>query len=255
MATWFITHRWGAQSSSGQSCSGMWSRGGQTFFRRCASAKGGEFFQTPALGRGVAIGDLDNDGWPDLLVSNSDTPMAILHNDAKSVNRANWLGIRLVGREHRDVVGSSIIVEADGKKQTRFVKGGGSYLSASDSRILFRAGRVPWHQETDSKMVLGSNPVVGESRAERLLGPARSWQVRGRSCRASCPVVLGDFACVSLIRAGNFRYGADVASLHSSLSPRPAIVALPVQRPFPGLGERGWGCPLSPRRHVLAQTR
>src|SRR5262249_41062249 len=57
-----------------------------------ASAQGGPFFQTPAVGRGLAIGDLDNDGWPDLVVSHSNSPVALLRNEAgKSNPGTRWL--------------------------------------------------------------------------------------------------------------------------------------------------------------------
>jgi hypothetical protein len=111
---------------------------GRRFFRD-AGMQGGPFFQTPLVSRGLAVGDLDNDGWPDLVVSNVNTPLTILHNEGPSAARS--LGVRLRGRDHRDVVGSTITLEQrDGRLLTRFAKGGGSYLSASDPRILFGLG-------------------------------------------------------------------------------------------------------------------
>lgn len=104
------------------------------------SPQGGGFFKTPAIGRGVAIGDLDNDGWPDLVFSHTNSPVVLLRNEAAKSNKANWLGVKLVGRDHRDVVGSTVIVEGPTRKFTRFAKGGGSYLSASDPRLLFGLG-------------------------------------------------------------------------------------------------------------------
>ena len=101
------------------------------------SHQGGQYFKTPAVGRGLAIGDLDNDGWPDAVVSNINSPVALLRNIAGQESSARWLGIRLVGRGHRDNVGSTIVLETDGKRWTRFAKGGGSYLSANDARIIF----------------------------------------------------------------------------------------------------------------------
>jgi hypothetical protein len=108
---------------------------------RDASARGGAFFQTPALGRGLAVGDLDNDGWPDLVVSNTNSPAAVLRNVAAAASpTTRWLGVRLWGRDHRDIVGSTVILEGSTRTLTRFVKNGGSYLSVSDPRILFGLG-------------------------------------------------------------------------------------------------------------------
>jgi hypothetical protein len=112
---------------------------GRRFFRDI-SPQGGVFFQTPAIGRGLAVGDLDNDGWPDLVVSNTNSGVVLLRNETAADRPANWLGVKLVGRDHRDVVGSTVILEADGRRQTRFAKGGGSYLSAGDPRLLFGLG-------------------------------------------------------------------------------------------------------------------
>jgi hypothetical protein len=105
------------------------------------SIQGGAFFQTPAIGRGLAIGDLDNDGWPDLVVSHTNSPVALLRNQAAGTAKSNrWLGIKLIGRDHRDLVGSTVTLHGTSRKLTRFVKGGGSYLSANDPRLLFGLG-------------------------------------------------------------------------------------------------------------------
>jgi hypothetical protein len=112
-------------------------RSGGRFFQ---DVGGGPFFKTPRIGRGLAVGDLDNDGWPDLVVSHINSPVVILRNEKAAVSKNRWLGVKLVGRDHRDIVGSTIELELGDRKLTRFTKGGGSYLSASDSRILFGLG-------------------------------------------------------------------------------------------------------------------
>jgi hypothetical protein len=107
------------------------------------SAQGGDFFKTPTLGRGLAIGDLDNDGWSDLVISHSNSPVVLLRNQVASTQDKpnHWLGLSLHGKDHRDVVGSTVVVELEGgRKLTRFAKGGGSYLSAGDRRILVGLG-------------------------------------------------------------------------------------------------------------------
>jgi hypothetical protein len=102
---------------------------------------GGEpFFRTRALGRGLAIGDLNNDGWPDVVIAHTSSPVVVLHNVAAEVAPANWVGVKLIGRGNRDLVGSTVVAEVAGRKLARFVKGGGSYLSANDSRLLFGLG-------------------------------------------------------------------------------------------------------------------
>jgi hypothetical protein len=101
---------------------------------------GGAYFQTGHRGRGVAIGDLDNDGRPDVIISHVQEPVAILRNIADTGN--HWLGVKLAARDHRLPVGATLVLETAGRKLTRFAKGGGSYLSANDTRHLFGLGKA-----------------------------------------------------------------------------------------------------------------
>ncbi len=152
-----------------------------------ASSRGGPFFQTPIMGRGLAIGDLDNDGWPDMVVSCTNAPALLLRNEAAAASPAHWLGVRLVGRDHRDVVGSVAVLEVgEGRRLTRFAKGGGSYLSSNDPRLVFglgaagRPGRLTvrwsWGEEQSWE---GLEPGAywevreGDPRPRRLAYPAR----------------------------------------------------------------------------------
>ncbi|HUR55780.1 MAG TPA: CRTAC1 family protein, partial [Gemmataceae bacterium] len=105
-----------------------------------ATERGGPYFRKPEYGRGLAAGDLDNDGWPDLVVSHTNTPGAVLRNVGAESGAARWVGVKLVGKGNRDVVGSTISLDTGTRTQTRFSKGGGSYLSHNDSRAHFGLG-------------------------------------------------------------------------------------------------------------------
>jgi hypothetical protein len=119
------------------------------------TAQGGSYFQGKYLARGLAVGDLDNDGRPDLVISHTNEAAALLRNICP--NGHHWLGVELVGRDHRDIAGARLTLEVGGHKLTRFAKGGGSYLSSGDRRILFGLGKSekigrltvvwPWGQE------------------------------------------------------------------------------------------------------------
>jgi hypothetical protein len=110
---------------------------------RDVTAKGGSYFQTGHLARGVAIGDLDNDGWADLVISGVNEPVALLRDVVgEQEPGTHWIGIELASRDHRDLVGARVIVEAAGRKLTRFAKGGGSYMSSGDRRLLFGLGKA-----------------------------------------------------------------------------------------------------------------
>ncbi len=102
--------------------------------------KGGEYFRNDHVGRGLAVADLDNDGWPDVVVSHQNDPVRILRNVSGVNSDRHWLRVALHGKDRRDLVGTALTLEVDGRKLTRFVKGGGSYFSANDPRIDFGLG-------------------------------------------------------------------------------------------------------------------
>ncbi len=116
-------------------------RAGERWFT-VVTDQGGPYFQGLHRGRGVAIGDLDNDGYPDLVISHVNEPVVLLRNRAaEAVGRNHWLGLELRGRGRADVVGAKAVLQQPERRLTRFAKGGGSYLSSSDRRLLFGLGQ------------------------------------------------------------------------------------------------------------------
>jgi hypothetical protein len=102
------------------------------------SGQAGPYFQGKWLGRGAALGDLENDGRTDLVVSHVNEPIALLQNRLE--NGHHWIGIELVGRPNGDAIGAKATLRVGDQLLLRAVKGGGSYLSASDRRIVFGLG-------------------------------------------------------------------------------------------------------------------
>jgi hypothetical protein len=107
---------------------------------RPITAEGGPYFREVHNGRGVAFGDLANDGRTNLIISHLNAPVVLLRNEVRTDN--HWLGVALAGRDHRDVVGAKVTLEVSGRRLTRFAQGGGSYLSSSDRRLIFGLGRA-----------------------------------------------------------------------------------------------------------------
>ncbi len=102
------------------------------------TASAGSYFAIAHQGRGLAIGDLDNDGRPDIVISHVNEPVTLLRNGAGA--EKHWLGIALRTKDHRDVVGAKITLEIGERTMTRFAKSGGSYMSSGDFRHLFGLG-------------------------------------------------------------------------------------------------------------------
>jgi hypothetical protein len=99
----------------------------------------GPFFKNVHRGRGLAVGDFDNDGRIDLVFVPVNEPVTILRNVAEPQN--GWLGVELHGKDHRDLVGTRLTLDVDGRKLVRYIKGGTSYLCAHDQRIVFGLGQ------------------------------------------------------------------------------------------------------------------
>ena len=100
---------------------------------------GGSPFSTPLVGRGVAVGDIDNDGRLDALITGNNGNAMLWHNQTKTPN--HWLTLKLEGaRSNRDGIGAMVLVTAGGVTQRGMVRSGSSYLSQSDLRAHFGLG-------------------------------------------------------------------------------------------------------------------
>jgi hypothetical protein len=103
-----------------------------------ASDQAGTPWSVLRMARGLAVGDLDNDGRLDLLILSHNQPLAYLHNQSQA---GRFVTLKLEGRpSNRDAVGAQVTLTAAGNRQTAFRFGGGSFQSSSDPRIHFGLG-------------------------------------------------------------------------------------------------------------------
>jgi hypothetical protein len=99
----------------------------------------GDIFLKQWVGRGLAVGDIDNDGRLDAVVTENGGPAHILMNRTKTAN--HWIGFKLVGhKSNRDGIGAVIRVDTSKGSQWYTVTTASSYLSSGDVRAHFGLG-------------------------------------------------------------------------------------------------------------------
>jgi len=129
------------------------------------------------LGRGLALGDIDNDGDSDLLLMNAGEPPVLLRNDGGNQN--HWLGIKLEGtKSNRDGIGAIVTIKAGDLHRSKQLLGGTSYCSASDQRILFGLGSHTRVESVQVKWPSGSTSSLQDISADRYLNIKESPPVK-----------------------------------------------------------------------------
>jgi enediyne biosynthesis protein E4 len=118
----------------------------------------------PIVGRGLAVGDYDNDGKPDVLIVDSEGEPILLHNETPDAGNALLLNL-VGGKSNRDALGARVEVTAGGKTYIRQCVTDGSYMSASDKRVHVGIGKattaetVTVHWPSGKKMTVKEVPV------------------------------------------------------------------------------------------------
>ena len=132
------------------------------------SAESGEVFTLPWVARGMAVGDLDNDGRLDAVINVNDGPAHVLHNETPTQN--HWLLLQLVGhKSNRDAIGAEVTLVSASGMQSATVSTASSYLSSGDKRVHFGLGKERMAQRIEIRWPSGIRQTLKDVAANQIL--------------------------------------------------------------------------------------
>ncbi len=132
------------------------------------SAESGPLFRQAWVGRGMAIGDIDNDGRIDAVVLENGGPVHIIRNTTQTQN--HWLTLSLTGhKSNRDGIGAEVKVTTPGGTQYVTVTTTGSYLSSGDKRAHFGLGAATVADTVEIRWPSGIRQVLKAVRADQFV--------------------------------------------------------------------------------------
>jgi enediyne biosynthesis protein E4 len=127
----------------------------------------GTIFAAPKVARGAAYADIDDDGFPDVLLTTNGGRAYLFHNEG-GVNHS--LRIKLVGsRSNRDGIGAVVRVSSGGDQQSKTLKSGSSYLSQSELVLTFGLGTTPKADSIEVEWPSGQLDKLSNVRSEQNL--------------------------------------------------------------------------------------
>ena len=132
------------------------------------SATSGEIFHQAWAGRGLAVGDINNDGRMDAVVSTSEGPAHVILNETATPN--HWLILKLTGhKSNRDAIGAEVKVVTARGAQYATVTTASSYLSSSDKRVHFGLGPESTVQKVEIRWPSGIFQTIYGVKADQSL--------------------------------------------------------------------------------------
>ena len=134
-----------------------------------ASDQAGASFQIAAAHRGVAFGDLDNDGRIDAVVTVLNGPARVFRNESENAN--HWVLLRLLGnRSNRMGIGAQVkLTTADGSSQYNHATTSVGFAGSSDSRVHFGLGAAARIAEIEIRWPSGIRQVLKDVAADRIV--------------------------------------------------------------------------------------
>lgn len=121
----------------------------------------------PRVTRGLAVGDVDNDGDPDVVMVAQNGPLQLFRNDGG--NRNHWITFRLEGtRSNRSAIGAKITLRPGDLRLAGWVPGGSSFCSASDQRVTFGLRNADVVREIEVRWPSGQVQKLGSLPADRF---------------------------------------------------------------------------------------
>jgi hypothetical protein len=127
----------------------------------------GPGFSPEMVSRGLAAGDIDNDGDLDLLITNNSGRPNLLLNEGGT---ANAILVRLIGtKSNRSAIGTRLTLTADGHRQVREVQSGSSYLSQNDLRAHFGLGQSNRAERLEIRWPSGATELVENLPANHVI--------------------------------------------------------------------------------------
>jgi hypothetical protein len=128
----------------------------------------GPAFTEKRVWRGLAVGDFDGDGAPDLLVSTCNGKPALLRNDGGNQN--HWLQVKAIAAGlNREGIGTKVTVTAQGRRQIGWIRSGTSYCSQNELVAFFGLGRAAQADQVELQYPDGAKQMVEGVKADQRI--------------------------------------------------------------------------------------
>jgi enediyne biosynthesis protein E4 len=144
----------------------LWNAQGRKFID--VSSRSGEIFSEKWAGRGLATGDLNNDGREDVVISSNNGPAWVLLNETETSN--HWITLKLVGgKSNRDGIGARVKISTAAGDQYVTATTAGSYQSSSDKRVHFGLGAATLITQIEILWPSGIHQTLQNVKADQIM--------------------------------------------------------------------------------------